>query len=349
MEIPTERPTPLLFHPEFGMHPLTVIVGGTGEAKTTLIKNLIYDAAEKIAGMMVFTKSRDISLRKDYDFLNAVYVRPYSDDMLEILMQKGSSIVKNHPDQYLVVVFDDCTDDIASIGLTKKTVDMITRMRKYNITMITSGHGIQTTVTTMVKNNATRLILFRGIDPKGMEIAYQWVGKRSLNLHVKQDFDRTYNTLQRYFFLTWDRESSTFVSGKTAVIDPFRLYMKKQDLEFTGGQIVYGNKHNFNWSKLEYLDPFDEIDDIDPDDDVFVKDDSDLDEENENNEEFELSSVDRLRKQYEAQSNEEDMTESMEKYKSNEEEISESMEESKSTKKHLNDPLRPPKTSMLRL
>ena len=335
-----ERQTPLLYHPEFEMHPLTVIVGGTGESKTTLIKNLIYDAAEKIAGMVVFTNSRNISLRKDYDFLNSVYVRPYSDDMLEILMQKGAGIVKNHPDQYLVVVFDDCSDDIASIGLTKKTIDMITRMRKYNIAMITSGHGIQSTQTTMVKNNATRLIIFRGIDSKGMDIVYKWVGQRSLNLHVKQEFHHTYNTLQRYFFLTWDKESSNFVMGKTSVIDPFRLYMKKEDLEFTGGQIIFGNKHNFDWSKLEYSDPFDEIDDINPDDDVFVKDDSE-----EENEEIELSAVDRFRKQY-AKSNEEDMnlnttpmtpmTESTEGYKSDEEEMS--MEGTKSTKKTLKRP-----------
>jgi hypothetical protein len=257
---------PLLTLPDMGL-----ILAPFNSGKTSLTQYLCLGSHEKIVAMVIFSKDGRATYEKNYSFVNRLYVHDkWERGIMKDIILLGQKIKRNNPNHHMVVLFDDFIGMQKGFWETEEAQEFITTLRGCNCTLLVSSHKLQGAVSTLQRNNAKKIFIFRQKEPNGIKLMYETWAKGSTNLSDKKEFEQTVLKLPNHHFLYFDSDTNTFTemmaphpydcgcgdeeAHETLQMPKFRLYLHPSDIKEAnegGYELVYGNIENYNLSKLE--------------------------------------------------------------------------------------------------
>jgi hypothetical protein len=244
---------------------LAVVVAPYGSGKTSILKFLILEQCEKIAGIVLFSNTGRDAWNENYSWLNPLYIYDrFDEEIIARLKKLGKRIKKANPDHHLVLIFDDSVGLAKSMFKGPEAKKLLTTLRHYGVSILISTHQLQTEVSTLIRNNVRDLILFQQSDPAGTKIAAETWGLPSTNLNNIKEFQAKIGSLPKYHFLHYNTQTHFWQTCQIPYPLPdFRIALHPSDTFVEGKKIVYGNASNYDLSSIER--PEDEIDEIDDD------------------------------------------------------------------------------------
>ena len=103
---------PLLTLPSLGL-----IVAPFGSGKTSLVKYLILEQAEKFVGVVIFSNTGRDAWEANYAFLNPLLIYDqWDEEVINKLCALGKRIKKANPDHHLLLIFDDSIGKPSSLN-----------------------------------------------------------------------------------------------------------------------------------------------------------------------------------------------------------------------------------------
>jgi hypothetical protein len=228
-----------------------MIVAPLGSGKSNLIKYLMYDRCEQIAGVVLFANTGLIA-RSSYDWLNPMYIYDYFDkELLTKIIKLGAKIKNHDPKKFLIIIFDDCIGMFTGMFKGNEAKKVITTLRHENVVLMFSLQQFQNESTTLMRTNSTDVFLFAQTEAHGLELLYKNYG---IGSYLKDDFKAAVSNLPKYHFLYWSKNDKRFQQLVTPYPLPkFRLYLHPQDLKKKeeGYIVVAGNNHNYDLRSIE--------------------------------------------------------------------------------------------------
>lgn len=242
---------------------LALTIAPFKSGKTTLLKHFVLKHSKKWKAVILFGTTVRTAYDKEYSWLNKRYTSDeFNEDKLREVMKLGKKIKQaTNGEGHILLAFDDPIGLDDSLFEKKENKKILTTLRHYNIDMWICTHRLQNEVTTLTRNNATDVFLYRNAEPNGIKLMYETWGRSSTNLHDKNDFTYAVQSLKKFEFMHYNTERRSWSKNKLeAPVPPFRLYLHPDDKKITDMPVVYGNKENFNLKSIEEEDTIEEVD-----------------------------------------------------------------------------------------
>lgn len=189
-----------------------------GGGKTSLIQYLLLSNISSIGCVILFSNTGVDAYEKNYQWLNPRYIYDsWEDGFTENkLIKLAKRIFKDNPNKHTILIFDDSVGMAKGLFQKESSKHIITTLRHYNVSIIVSTHQIQTEVSTLLRNNASYVFMFRQTEPNGVTVLFETFGAASSNLNNERDFKDAVLHLQPYtFFHSCFCLTNTSYNGKS--------------------------------------------------------------------------------------------------------------------------------------
>lgn len=135
---------------------ITLIYGPPGRGKSYLLRKMYEEPPDNVNGVLVFTPTPT-----DWKDIKKCCIRDWNESVLAALMLHQKN---NGASNHIVIILDDLLSKVNYD--TKLMIELFTRHRHYNLSVIIAAQNITKTIHPMIRGQVSRFICF---DPPSLE------------------------------------------------------------------------------------------------------------------------------------------------------------------------------------